>query len=116
MDEVFAERKRAVELSGEGWSQAAIADELGRSREWVRKWLGRYRASGLGGLGDRSRRPLSHPTQLPEGIVAEVLRARDVLAGHPFANQGPNAIYAFLERDGTIDQTIVVTWAELDIG
>jgi hypothetical protein len=39
-------RLRAVELSGRGWKPTAIGRELGRSREWVRKWLGRFEVDG----------------------------------------------------------------------
>ena len=37
------------------------AEAAGVSGRTARKWLGRYRAEGLGGLTDRSSRPLRQP-------------------------------------------------------
>ncbi len=44
------------------------------------KWLGRFRADGVGGLADRSRRPLASPARTPEPVEAAILALR---AAHP---------------------------------
>jgi hypothetical protein len=103
LDEQVEMRRRAVELADLGWSQVAIGRELGRSREWVREWLGRYAAEGESGLVERSRRPVSSPTQLPRSVVDEILTVRDMLAGDRHANRGPVAVAAEIERRGQID-------------
>lgn len=102
MDEDVEKRRRAVELAGAGWKPTAIGLELGRSREWVRTWLGRYRELGEAGLVDRSRRPKTSPTRLPETIIDEVLTVRRLLDADRFANAGPVAIAAEIERRGIL--------------
>jgi transposase InsO family protein len=53
-----------------------IATALGISLRTVRKWWGRYRAEGWGGLGDRSSRPQSSPRQTAAAtaLAIKVLR------------------------------------------
>jgi transposase len=46
--------RRVVE---QGWSRARAAEAAGVSERTVAKWLGRYRAEGEAGLGDRSSAP-----------------------------------------------------------
>ncbi|MEE9297849.1 MAG: helix-turn-helix domain-containing protein [Acidimicrobiia bacterium] len=102
MDDNMRLRRRAVELAGQGWRPAAIGRELGRSREWVRVWLGRYEAEGEAALVDRSRRPHSSPTRLPESVINEIVTVRGLLEGDRFANSGPAAIAAEIERRGLL--------------
>ena len=93
-------RRRAVDLAKAGWSQKAISREVGRSREWVRTWLGRYEQEGEQGLIDRSRRPRTIPAQLPDAVINEIIRVRRLLEEDRFANVGPIAIAAEIERVG----------------
>jgi transposase InsO family protein len=53
---------------------------VGVSRQSVHAWLVRYRAGGLAGLGDRSRRPRSSPNQASPEVEARVCELR---RGHP---------------------------------
>lgn len=46
------------------------------TRRTVRKWLRRYRAEGLKGLEDRSRRPHTSPNKTPAHLEREVVRQR----------------------------------------
>lgn len=103
MDGEFEARCRAVVLAADGQSLAAIGRELGRSREWVRRWLGRFEAAGEVGLFDRSRRPLSSPSRLDPAVAAAIIEMRRELVEHPFANVGPVAVAAELERRRLID-------------
>lgn len=96
-------RRRAVELHVQGWGATAIGDELGRSREWVRKWVGRWNAEGDDGLVDRSKRPHHSPSQLDETVVAEIVAVRDSLDDDPHANVGAVAVQAEMERIGAVD-------------
>lgn len=95
-------RKRAVELAGEGCSLRAIGQELGRSRDWVRLWVSRFRAEGEAGLVDRSRRPQHSPSRLSETVVNEILEVRDLLEDDRHANVGPKAILAEIEQRGVL--------------
>ena len=44
-----------------GLSKAAAARQLNTTPKTVAKWVERFRAEGVDGLGDRSSRPLSSP-------------------------------------------------------
>ena len=72
--------------------------ELGRmynvSRPTVYKWLGRHRAEGVGGLGDRSRAPRHHPHAVPAEIIEAVVAYRTL---HP--TFGPKKILARLQTE-----------------
>jgi transposase InsO family protein len=46
-----------------GCTKAEAAQRFNTSAKTVAKWVRRFRAEGLGGLGDRSSRPLSLPSQ-----------------------------------------------------
>jgi hypothetical protein len=76
----------------------AVARELGRSREWVRIWLARFEAEGDAGLADRSTRPHTSPNRLGVETIDEILRVRGLLETDRFANSGPKAIEAEIER------------------
>jgi transposase len=49
----WAERARIVALSWDGLAVAAIAGQLGCHPKKVRRWLHRFNADGIDGLGDR---------------------------------------------------------------
>jgi transposase InsO family protein len=56
---------------GEGWSLRAAAAAAGCSERTAAKWLARFRA-GDRALEDRSSRPHSSPTRLPERLVRAI--------------------------------------------
>src|SRR5437660_3216040 len=49
----WSERARIVALSWDGLAVPAIAAEVGCHQNTVRRWLHRFSAAGLDGLGDR---------------------------------------------------------------
>jgi transposase len=59
-----------------GLTKAAAAVRFNTTAKTVAKWVERFRAEGVGGLRDRSSRPLSLPSQTPPATCAavEVLR------------------------------------------
>ena len=59
------------------------------------KWLARYRASGLEGLADRSRRPRVSPSRTPAELEARVVELRQA---HPV--WGGRKLRRLLEREG----------------
>jgi putative transposase len=101
-DELVSELDRRRELirlvKVEGLTKAEAGRRLGRSRQWVHKWLGRYNGEGDAGLADRSRAPQRRPTETSADVVAKVLTVRDQLEAHPYANIGGLAILAVLEQ------------------
>ena len=104
MDTEYELRLRAVELFNEGHKTSAISDQLGRSRWWVRKWIGRYETEGDAGLCDRSRRPKRSPDRLDDTVRAEILKTREALKEHPHANVGAKAIQSVMRREGVVGE------------
>ena len=65
------ERLRFVARLLDGETMTALCAEFGISRKTGYKIYDRYKAWGLKGLNDRSRRPLRHANQLPPTIESE---------------------------------------------
>lgn len=57
-------------------NMSQLCRRFGISRPTGYKWLARYRAGGLDGLIEHSRRPHSHPNKTPEKIEQRVIEAR----------------------------------------
>ncbi|MDH2386051.1 IS481 family transposase [Bradyrhizobium sp. CER78] len=55
-----------------GQTKAAAALQFNVAAKTVTKWVKRFRAEGVGGLRDRSSRPLSSPSQTPAATCAAV--------------------------------------------
>jgi transposase InsO family protein len=89
------QRYGAVREVLEGATVTDVARRNGVARQTVHDWLRKYAAEGLGGLADRSSRPLSCPHQMDPVIEACVVEMRRV---HP--GWGPRTIRSWLERDG----------------
>lgn len=85
---VLAVRQRGISVSG----AAAL---FGVSRQTVHKWLARYDAEGVEGLGDRSSRPLVPSGQVDGGLEQRVVQLR---TANP--RWGPKRIHAELVRRG----------------
>lgn len=102
VDTEYELRVRAVGLAGEGHRTGVIAEELGRSCRWVRKWVRRYEADGDVGLEDRSRRPERSPERLDDRVRSEILKIRSELEEHRHANVGAKAILGRMLRDGIV--------------
>ena len=103
MEEFESERDRrvrAIELVDAGVAKAEVARRLGRSREWVHKWLARYRSEGQAGLTDRSRARMRQDRAFPVAVTERVLAVRHALEEDPVANIGALSILATLEREG----------------
>lgn len=73
---VIDERLRFVARLLEGESMTALCEEFGISRKTGYKIYERYRADGLQGLADRSRRPQRQANQLPVSIEGQIVRLR----------------------------------------
>jgi hypothetical protein len=70
--------------------------EIYKARQTVHEWLARYaNEGGLGGLADRSSRPLSCPHQMPAVVEARIVGLRREDPGW-----GPSRIRWELERAG----------------
>ena len=65
-----------VERVAAGHSVAAVAAQMGCSRQTVHKWVKRHDAEGPAGLEDRPSRPRSSPTRTPERTEQKICRLR----------------------------------------
>ena len=99
-DSELGRRLEAVRRVADGVGPTEVAGRLGRSREWVHKWVRRFDEAGEAGLVDRSRAPLNPPVGVDEATVAEVLRIRSELEDNPVASIGAESIQATMERSG----------------
>lgn len=72
-------------------SFTALCREFGISRKTGYKWLARYRARGVDGCHELSRRPRASPTRVPPAVEALVLRER-----HRHRTWGPKKLQAVL--------------------
>ncbi len=95
MAEQRYEAVRAVIADGE--TVTDVAARFGVSRKTVHQWLGRYEASGLEGLTDRSHRPRSCPHQMAANVEVVLVRLR---LGHP--TWGPRRLSFELTRRGLV--------------
>jgi transposase InsO family protein len=84
-----------LEVLNDGAAVTDVARRHGVARQTVHDWLRKYAANGIGGLADRSSRPLSCPHQMPAVVEARVVALR---REHP--GWGPRTILFWLERDG----------------
>jgi transposase InsO family protein len=92
---VVEQRYRAVLEVEAGCPVIEVAERYGVSRQTLHAWMRRYRQDGLGGLADRSHRPVSCPHQTAaevEALVCELRRA------HP--RWGPARLAHELQRQG----------------
>jgi len=60
----------------EGWSLTEAAAAAGVSERTARTWVGRYRAEGMAGLGDRSSAPHRVANRIPERRVEAIATLR----------------------------------------
>ena len=67
-------------VAGEPVNVARVCRESGVSRKTFYKWAARYRAGGLAGLEERSRRPLSCPARTPGVVEDAIVAVREELA------------------------------------
>jgi transposase InsO family protein len=93
---VVEQRYQAVlEVLNDGATVTDVARRYGVARQTVHGWLRRYAADGLGGLADRSSRPLSCPHQMAPELEARIVEMR---RAHP--GWGPRTILFWLDRGG----------------
>jgi transposase len=89
----------------EGESPTEIADALGRSTRWVRKWVARHVEDGHDNswAQGRSRAPHHSPTQTSERLADLIITARRSLVENPRAQYGALAVQWELRRLGVTD-------------
>lgn len=87
-------RKEAVRRRRAGESPEAIAESLGRTSRWVRKWVARHDEESHRDAWAKghSRAPLHSPRRTPDDVRQLILDARSRLVANPRAQYGSLAI------------------------
>ena len=100
-------RLRAVWLEHPEWSKRQLAEAIGHSKAWVKKWLKRIRSRPLEDqdiLRGESRARKRPPPVWPENVVNQILEIRD----HPLEKlgriPGPLTILYYLTRDQNLHE------------
>ena len=105
MKATIEERQSAIHLLRAGQRVGEVANSLGRSERWVRKWRARYRDEGWEGLRDRSRRPRHLARQTSATHKQAICKARSELEAEAAGGQGlkyigPQAVRTRLKEQG----------------
>ena len=93
-------RQQAVAMYAQGRKVSAIARELGRSRQWVHKWLNRHEEGGEQWNVSHSTAPHSVTGKISENMEALVVEARLRLEQSPYCESGAQAIWHDLRGRG----------------
>ena len=89
-------RKQAVELHLKSISINDIADTLGKTRQWVHKWLRRYKTGSDVWYQSISNAPNKPISRIPEDIEKTIVSIRKNLNGQKYAQKGAlNIMYEF---------------------
>lgn len=89
-------RQQAIELHLKGTAIIDITDKLGKSRQWVHKWLGRYKSGDdkwYLSLSNAPKRPIKAVSEDIENMVVSI---RKKLKDQKYAQKGAlNILYEF---------------------
>ena len=101
MEDDLILRQKAVELHLKGVSVSDIVHKLGRSRQWVHKWITRYRTDG----GDdwyrsKSTSPKRSLNRTPPKEEELVINVRKALADRRYSQTGALSIMYEIEGMG----------------
>jgi len=89
------------------WSQKKLAQEVGRSRSWVKKWLRRIRDADPDDedvLRGKSRARKNPPPRIEPEVIERILSIRDEPPENLQRTPGPQTILYYLHRDKTLKQ------------
>jgi transposase len=107
MDDDIILRKQAVELHLKGLSKSDIAVKIGRSRQWVHKWLNRYHeVGGESWFESLSNAPENISRKTAEDIESLVISIRKTLDGRKYAQKGALSIMYELNQMGVPSPSI----------
>ena len=93
-------RKQAVQRHLAGETPKAVYTSLDRSKKWFFKWLSRYQSGVDDWYQERSRAPLTRPSELSKADKDLIVSTRNRLDSVPFAQIGVSAIKWELHKLG----------------
>jgi hypothetical protein len=105
---VSRSKLRGVWLEHPEWSRQKMADVVGRSKSWVKKWLRRIHSAPLEDqeiLNGRSRVRKRLPPRLAPVVVNKILSIRDHPPQQLGRTPGPLTILYYLNKDQTLKDT-----------
>lgn len=91
-------RQQAIELHLKGIAIADITDKLGKSRQWVHKWLNRYKSGDDKWYISLSNAPNKPIKSIPKDIENMVVSIRKKLKNQKYAQKGALSILYEFER------------------
>lgn len=98
-------RKQAITLHQQGKKVVSIARELGRTRQWVHKWIKLYNAQSDNWCSSHSHAP--HHNQTISSTLEElVVETRQFLAKSPYLESGAYAIWHHLKKQGVTPPSV----------
>jgi putative transposase len=77
-----------------GHSLSDLCRHFDISRPTAYKWIERYKSSGIEGMRDRSRKPLSNPLTTPQYIQDDILSIK-----YKYSKWGPKKILGYLKNN-----------------
>ena len=98
-------RKQAITLHQQGKKVSAIAHEVGRTRQWVHKWIKRYDAQSDNWCFSHSHAPRNNHT-ISSTLEEKVVETRKVLEESPYLESGAYAIWHHLKKQGIIPPSV----------
>ena len=98
-------RRQALTLHQQGKKVAAIALELGRTRQWVHKWIKRYDAQSDNWCSSHSHAPRNNQT-ISSILEEKVVETRQFLAKSPYLESGAYAIWHHLKKQGVTPPSV----------
>jgi hypothetical protein len=101
MEDEIILRKQAVELYLSDVTISDIVKKLGRSRQWVHKWITRYRTKdGTDWFKSESTSPKQVHNRIPQNEEGLVVNVRKALEGRTYSQTGALSIMYEIERMG----------------
>lgn len=92
-------RKQAITLHQQGKKVSAIAREVGRTRQWVYKWIKRYNTQSDNWYSSYSLAP-RNKHMVSATLEEKVVETRKVLEESPYLESGAYAIWHHLKKQG----------------
>jgi len=96
---------REIWLEHPEWSKRKLAESVGRSKSWVKKWLHRIRSTTLENqevLKGKSRARKCQSAKIAQKVVERILDLRDQPPENLKRTPGPLAILYYLKQDETL--------------
>ena len=99
-------RIQAIEMQSQGMKVADIARELGRSRQWVHKWINRHREGSDDWQRSLSTSPSRKARRTSADVEDLVVLTRKQLTADPHMESGAFAIWHAISASGVVPPSV----------